>query len=202
MREDNGGKRKMPVLETSRLVLRGIEKEYAEAMFAGWCADPRVAIYTAWEVHADIDETRGVIEQWLRLYDENDGYFLWAITVKETGEMIGTIDVCQNSFAPGTCEFGYALARKFWNGGIATEATRAVIEHMFARVGSLCVRAKHDSRNPASGRVMQKCGMSLDGTMRRIMPGKDGRLADEVLYSILPEEWEVWKRENGWKPGM
>ena len=88
------------------------------------------------------------------------------------------------------CETGYCLGRRWWGRGIATEALRAVIDFLFAQVNFHRVAAVHDPNNPASGRVMQKAGMTREGMLRQSALIK-GRFVDSVVYSILRDEWEA-----------
>lgn len=55
-------------------------------------------------------------------------------------------------------DFGYALRKEFWHNGFVTEAGRAVIEQL-KKDNIPYITATHDSKNPRSGRVMQKLGM-------------------------------------------
>lgn len=71
-----------------------------------------------------------------------------------------------------------------------TEAARAVIHFLFDRVGYDRLSSGHDTRNIGSGRVMQKEGMTLEGTLRRCCYQKDGSIGDKNIYAILRSEWE------------
>nr|WP_246145393.1 GNAT family protein [Sedimentibacter saalensis] len=66
------------------------------------------------------------------------------------------------------CEIGYCISCKHRNKGITTEAFKAIIKYLFdeIRVNRIC--AKHDISNVASGKVMQKCGMIYEGTLRKV----------------------------------
>jgi ribosomal-protein-alanine N-acetyltransferase len=87
------------------------------------------------------------------------------------------------------CEIGYCIGRKFWNRGIVTEAFLAIIEFAFKDVGFIRITGRHDVENPASGRVMEKCGLKYEGTLRKINKNSTGVLVDCKYYSILKEEW-------------
>ncbi len=86
-------------------------------------------------------------------------------------------------------EIGYAVARRFWGQGLATEASRLVIGAAFGLFQELSrVRAKADARNVASIRVMEKVGMRREGLLRSDREYR-GELTDEVVYGILRSEW-------------
>ncbi|HET9137350.1 MAG TPA: GNAT family protein, partial [Candidatus Kapabacteria bacterium] len=86
-------------------------------------------------------------------------------------------------------EVGYALHDDFWNKGIVAEATRAVIDSIYAntdmnRIEALCV-----SDHTRSYRVMEKSGMQFEGILRQASMMKSG-ICDMRIYSILREEHE------------
>jgi len=85
-------------------------------------------------------------------------------------------------------EVGYALSRKHWGQGVMTEAFTAVIRYLFEEVGVLRVSSRHDPNNPASGKVMQKCGLKYEGTLRQSDWNNQG-ICDAAHYSILRHEF-------------
>ena len=71
-----------------------------------------------------------------------------------------------------------------------TEAFSAIIPYLFD-VGFNRIQAEHAVKNPASGRVMQKCGLTYEGTLRQFFRATSGELLDISYYSILREEFEA-----------
>ena len=71
-----------------------------------------------------------------------------------------------------------------------TEALTAALEYLLHTVGFHRVQMRHDALNPASGRVMQKCGLQLEGTLRGFKRRQDGTWADIRLYAALAESWQ------------
>ena len=63
-----------------------------------------------------------------------------------------------------------------------------VIAYLFETVGLNRVESRHDPRNPNSGAVMRKCGMTYEGTMRKSDRNNQG-ICDACHYAILREEW-------------
>lgn len=144
----------MNTLYTNRLVLRPFRIGDAAAMYKNWTYDERVARYCRWYPHKSISET----EEFLNWELCSGKEYSWAITLKENDEPIGSIDlVGVNSF--GVPEIGYVLTYSYWGQGIMTEAVKAVIAELF-RNGFEKIGACHKVDNPASGRVMEKCGMT------------------------------------------
>lgn len=89
-------------------------------------------------------------------------------------------------------ELGYALARRHWGNGYMTEAARAVIDAAFATLPDLArVQAGANARNKASIRVMERLGMTHEGTIPHAPSGaKLERREAGVIYAVLREEWE------------
>jgi len=114
----------------------------------------------------------------------DDGPVTWAIT--REGALIGCIGLQLVARAHGRVSLGYWIAHEEWNRGYATEAARPVVAWAFAE-GWHRVEATHLTRNPASGRVMQKLGMRYEGRMRDYFHRFD--VWENVeLYAILAGE--------------
>lgn len=79
----------------------------------------------------------------------------WAITHSDDGRLFGAISIHVEK-GQRLAEIGYWIGKPFWNRGYATEATRAAIAYGFEHLGSNRIQARHMTKNPASGRVMQK----------------------------------------------
>ena len=176
-------------LETERLILRRFVPEDAEAFFRNWASDPEVARYLTWPAHESVAVTRRLLEEvWIPKYQRPD-YYNWAIIWKETGEPIGNVEGFHLREDEGEITLGYCMSQSFWGRGIMPEAVREVMKFFFCQVGLNRIQADHDTRNPKSGRVMQKCGMQYEGTLRqKLMTGSSG-LADVCVYGILKSEF-------------
>lgn len=86
-----------------------------------------------------------------------------------------------------TAELGYWLAEPFWGRGIMSGAVPAMVAHGFKTLPLERIEAFVFANNPASARVLEKCGFTLEGRMRRNVI-KDGQVLDSLVYSILREE--------------
>lgn len=110
-----------------------------------------------------------------------------AIVANETGKLVGAISLTiKREFGRG--ELGYWITKDHWGRGYATEASNAILDFGFETLKLHRIQAHHLVRNPASGRVMQKLGMQLEGIERDAVI-KWGRHESIVLYSILEPEW-------------
>ena len=174
-------------LETERLILRRFTLGDAEDAFRNWEASEKVTRYLTWEPYTNIDDVRGYIQYVIDGYANPDRYE-WVIEYKELGQVIGSIGVISVREDIAACEVGYCLGDAFWGKGIMPEALSEVIRFLFEEVGMNRILATHDARNPNSGRVMEKCGMQHEGTMRQASRNNQG-ICDSVMRAILKEEY-------------
>ena len=144
-------------LETERLILRPFTLDDAEAMFYGWANDPEVTKYLTWPPHESVEITRLVVSQWVAQYEKPER-LNFAIALKDSGELIGGIDVVGYlGGVSGTPVLGCAIGRKYWNCGYVTETCKCVLTLLFAR-GYDEVRIDAQVENIGSNRVIKKCG--------------------------------------------
>lgn len=144
------------VLETARLQLRELTLDDAEALEAVF-GDPIVMQY-----YPSVLDRKGVdawIEKNLGRY-QRDGYGLWAVLLKETGELIGDCGcILQEVEGRNEIEVGYQMRRDCWGRGYATEAARACMDYAFTRLGAARIVSMIRPPNLASRRVAEKNGL-------------------------------------------
>lgn len=174
-------------LETERLILRRFVIEDAKAMYENWASEEEVTKFLTWSTHLSVEDTKCVLDNWINNYEKSD-FYNWAIEIKETGDVVGNISVVQIRENIEGAVLGYCLGTKWWGQEIMPETGRAVIKYLFEEVGFHRIAADHDKNNPKSGRVMQKLGMTYEGTLRSAGFCNQG-VIDEVWYSILKEEF-------------
>jgi RimJ/RimL family protein N-acetyltransferase len=151
-----------PVLATARLRLRAPLREEA-LLIAALANDRRIAENTARIPHPyTLDNAEG----FLRYLEESENETAFAIT--RTDDVL--IGICGLIMKPHKApEIGYWLGVPYWGHGYATEAARAVIDHAFEDLGLERLEAGARVSNPASRRVLEKCGFQWSGvTLLRI----------------------------------
>lgn len=151
-------------IETPRLILRPLEISDAEAMFA-MDSNPTVHQYLWQNPSKDISETIQIIEFVQKQYEEN-GIGRFATILKETGEFVGWtgIKFINDHVENGNTNFydyGYRLNEKFWNKGIATEASRAWLDYAFNTMNINEMNAYTHAENGASNHVLNKVGFNF-----------------------------------------
>lgn len=158
----------MTKIETERILLRPWSEEDAETLYR-YASDPEVGPRAGWPPHKSVEESLEII----RTIFHSD--HIWAIVLKDAGgdgEPIGcmgymvhgesNIDIGEND-----AEVGYWVARPYWNRGICTEALRMIIDYCFREKGFRTLWADYFPDNPASGKVMEKCGFRDTGMVNR-----------------------------------
>lgn len=184
---------RLPVVETERLILRKMRMSDAIDVYR-YAKDPEVARHVLWDAHTSILESRAYIR--FLLYQYRNGMpGSWAIALKESNRVIGTIGYMSYNADNATVEVGYSLAREHWGKGLMTEALTAVIAETFRTLKLNRVEAMHFTDNPASGRVMAKCGMQHEGHMRQRVYCK-GAFRDVEMWGILLSDWEKLHRNK------
>lgn len=178
----------LPTLETDRVILRPFGPDDVADIFA-YAADPEVARYVPWEAHRNEADSRAFLESVLQRVRRGEPD-TWAVVERASGRVIGSIRFGEYHPVHARASVGYVLGRPYWNRGLTTEAVRAVLRFGFEVVELNRIYAVCHVDNVASERVMQKVGMSYEGTLREVALVKGG-FEDRKLYAILRKEWEA-----------
>ncbi len=175
-----------PHFTTLRLLLRGFQLGDA----------PRVAFLAGdFEVACMVSSIPHPYEEamameWIRGHESqlsSQTALHYAIVRQADHLLIGAMGL-QFDWQNQSAELGYWTGKPYWNRGYATEAARAVLEFAFGELGLNRVEARHMTKNPASGKVMQKLGMTYEGTLRQAIY-RFGNFEDAALYGILRREF-------------
>jgi [ribosomal protein S5]-alanine N-acetyltransferase len=150
---------------TARLWLRPPREADAQQIFARYAQDPEVCRYMSWTPHQSIEDTLTFLR---RIVCDNaerrsKGFLIFS---RESGELLGSIG---GAIDQHRMQFGYCLARDAWSHGIATEAARAFVTSVFEIPTIGRIQAYCDVENRASARVLEKAGLELEGTLRRLL---------------------------------
>ncbi len=149
------------ILETSRIILRPWQDSDAAVLYK-WASDPDVGPRAGWAPHQSVEESLEVIRTVFH-QDSN-----WAIEFREAGEAVGAMGYgpsceCRLPAREGEPIAGYWIAKPYWNKGICTEALELMIKHIRDATDIHSLISGHFVDNPASGRVMEKCGFIPTG---------------------------------------
>jgi len=131
----------------------------------------------------------GAAEGWISTHaarwEQEEGLDL-AIERRDDGVLMGAIGLVVQP-EHSRAALGYWIGVPYWGQGYATEAGREVVRYAFDELGLNRVYAFHFTRNPASGRVLQKIGMVYEG-VRRAHTLKGSEYLDDEAYGILRDD--------------
>lgn len=173
-------------LETSRLVLRRPAAADAAAIFTRYAGDPDVTRFLGWPTHRSVADTEAFVawsdSEWQR---SPAGPYL--IESRADGTLLGGTGLGFET--PYRAVTGYVLAKDAWGRGFATETLQAMRD-LARRLGVQRLYALCHPDHRASFRVLEKCGFTREGTLRRfaefpnIQPGAP---ADMLCYAVVFE---------------
>lgn len=158
-------------MQTDKIILRPWYETDAEALYK-YASDPDVGARAGWPPHKSVEESREVIRTVFNTPTT------WAIVLKETNEAIGAMGYmpeCELNLPAREGEplVGYWVGKPYWNKGICTDALRLMLDHIRRETNYTSLISSHYVDNPASGRVMEKCGFLPTG----------GTVVDATLFA-------------------
>jgi ribosomal-protein-alanine N-acetyltransferase len=174
-----------PTLETDRLLLRKMTLDDAKVVFA-YASDPEVARFVLWDAHRTLEDSTAFLEHTIRKY-KTGGEPDWGIVYKGDRRFIGTCGFASWEPAHARAELGYAVSKEYWGRGLTSEAVRALISFGFEKMNLNRIEARCIAENVASARVLDKAGMTCEGTLRQREYIK-GAYRDIKLYATLKSE--------------
>ena len=157
------------------------------ARVAELCGDPAVALPTAAVPHP---YPAGAAAAWIASHldaRETGAAWTYAITRTDDGALIGAIDLRAEPEPGGN--LGYWIGHPYWGRGYATTAACALLAMAFLSLEVDALGATHLARNPASGRVLEKCGLALARRERR--PHRGGPAEEMCVWAITRERWSA-----------
>ena len=176
-------------LATERLRLRRFTLDDADMMFANWASDPEVTTFLPWPAYTDKAALGQYLAESVSSY-ANPTRYNWAMELAGDGTLIGSIGVGKSDDSIEMKSVGYCIGRRWWGRGYTTEALAAVIPYLIEQVGVNRVEAWHHPDNPASGRVMAKCGMRHEGILRARNRCNLG-IVDASMWAILADDYKA-----------
>lgn len=178
--------RNPPEIKTDRLVLRRMKRTDADDMYE-YARRPEVTTYLLWSPHKNKQFTERYLSYLQSRYRLGE-FYDWAVTMKDSGKMIGTCGFTSFDFANNSAEIGYVLNPDYWGQGIAPEAMNAVIGVGFLTLGFHRIEAKYMEGNERSRRAAEKVGMTFEGVSKGAMIIK-GKYESIGVSAILAEEY-------------
>lgn len=176
----------MTPITSERLLLRTPRLEDAAAIFEAYAADPEVTRFLAWRPHESPDTVREFLAS--TLAEMPSGTRMPFVIESRTGATpIGMIDAIIRGHI---ATIGYVLARPYWGQGLVTEAFEALIRELWKQPKLHRIQAFCDVEHNASARVMEKCGLEREGTLRKWFehPQLSDVPRDCLMYAVVRDE--------------
>lgn len=174
-------------LVTPRLTLRELEESDWRAAQL-YESDPDVVRYQSHDVRSPEESLAYIQSSIVATRAAPRVVYDLAITLKPDGSVIGRCGMRIEE--PRQAMIWFIANPEYWGQGYVTEASRALLEHAFDRLGLHRVYGDCDPRNPASARVMEKLGMRREAHFRENAWIK-GEWCDSLIYALLEREWRA-----------
>lgn len=118
-------------------------------------------------------------------------YVCYAIVPAGCEDAVGIIQVRQLGLSMQVVEWGFAIGSQFWGTGLFPTAARAVLQFTFAVLGTTRVEARSSILNGRGNGALQKLGATREGVLRKSFL-RNGVYHDQVLWSIVSDDWQQW----------
>ena len=178
-------KKSLPVLSGNVVTLRQLRASDAPSLFA---------MLTTEEVSRFISPPPTTVEgferfiAWTLRMREAGTYACFAVTIKGSDTAIGIFQLRELEPGFGTAEWGFAIGAEYWGCGVFTDGAQELIRFAFETVGVHRLEARAAVKNGRGNGALRKIGAVQEGVLRRSFL-KNGEYHDQVLWSILDEDW-------------
>jgi len=183
----------LPVLSGKRVTLRELRASDAPSLFA---------MLTTEEVSRFISPPPTTVEgferfiAWTLRQRRAGTYACFAVTLAGSDTAIGIFQLRELDPGFGTAEWGFAIGSPFWGTGAFKEGAELMVHFAFETVGVHRLEARAAVRNGRGNGALRKIGAVQEGVLRKAFL-KDGEYLDQVLWTILDEDWDAtrkWER--------
>ncbi len=182
------------ILHSQRLRLRPINTNDIEAVHA-LHSMPQTDAFNTLGIPDSIHTTEQIVNGWLMQQQENPVRLLvYCIELAAAKQFIGLIGLIAGKPNYYSAEVWYKIHPDYWRNGYATEALILLLDFCFAELKLHRVEAGCAVENTASARVLEKAGLSKEGTLRKKIPIR-GEWKDNFQYAILEEDYFL-KKDN------
>lgn len=181
----------LPVLTASHLTLREVTQADARSL---------LTMMTAAEVARFITPPPSTLDgferfiNWAHAERRGGVYACYGVVPQGMESAIGLFQLRFIDPNFGSAEWGFVLGSAFWGSGIFTESAQAVLGFAFDVIGLHRVEARAAVANGRGNGALRKLGAVQEGVLRRSF-SRNGRYYDQVLWSILAEDWHVWQQQ-------
>ncbi|WP_121662064.1 GNAT family N-acetyltransferase [Metabacillus litoralis] len=181
-------KNEFPIIETERLILRGVTIEDANDMFK-YLSDKEVVKYMGL---ASCQTVRDVLDEinWYKTIRKDGTGIRWGVTLKGDGKIIGSCGFLNMVTKHHRAEVGFELNKDYWGKGIASEALEAVVKFGFHHYQLERIEALIEPANLPSQKLVEKQGFTREGLLRHY-EYTCGKFDDLYMYSIIKGDLDL-----------
>jgi len=172
----------MPIIETTRLLLREVTNEDARDMLS-YLSDKDVVKHMGLEPFQSVEDALDEIGWYQSIYKDGSG-IRWGITLKDSTKVIGSCGFLNRNSKHHRAEIGFELSKEYWGKGIASEALEAVLKFGFNHCSFERIEALIEPANVSSQKLVEKQGFQKEGLLRHY-EFTCGKYDDLYMYSIL-----------------
>lgn len=175
-------------VETDRLIMRPFTLDDRDVIFEVM-KDKDMYVYTPDEPWKSTETAEEFIKLAIRLYNDDHHTFkhFFAVTTKESGEVIGICGIGGIQYDRTKNEVFYSIGKNYWGNGYATEAAKAMLSYAFGKLGLDKIIAAVHPDNIASNRVLEKIGLKRTGVITDLTE-EHAFFNGEYLYSLYKED--------------
>jgi len=179
----------LPTLTADKVTLREVRESDAQALLAMLCTD-EVAEFVS-QLPRTVEGFHGFIRE---VHDERlaGNSFCFGIVPDGYEDAMGLFQVRQLEPGFGSAEWGFALGSPFWGTGVFQAGACAVVDFAFGVVGVHRLEARSIASNGRGNAALRKMGALQEGLLRRSFL-RNGRYYDQILWSILKDDWRQAK---------
>jgi RimJ/RimL family protein N-acetyltransferase len=176
----------VPVLTGEHCALRELQEDDAA---------PLVSILTAPDVARFMSPPPATVERfawfidWSRREREAGRYLAFALVPHAQSSPVGLLQLRQLEPEFRTAEWGVAMAPRYWGAGLFVDAARLLLDFAFTELGVHRLEARAALANGRGQAAMRKLGAVQEGLLRQSLTTADGQRLDQVLWSLLDEDW-------------
>jgi len=179
----------LPTLAGEKVTLREVRESDAPALLAMLTTD-EVAEFVS-PLPRTVDGFVGFIAE--AHHDRTRGNsFCYGVVPHGYEDAMGLFQVRQLEPGFGSAEWGFAIGSPFWGSGVFLDGARTVIDFSFGVVGVHRLEARSIASNGRGNAALRKVGATQEGILRRSFQ-RNGLFFDQILWSILKEDWRQSK---------
>jgi ribosomal-protein-alanine N-acetyltransferase len=179
-----------PRLESDEILLKKLEPRDADDLYK-ILTNERLYRYKPGKPLKTLDAVKNVIGHYERDFNKQKMIFLGIYYKKADTKLVGIAEMFDFDEKTSRAEMGYTVNEKFWGNGIATNATKLMLDYLFNTISANSVQAMSMPVNIKSKNVLERCGFTFEGTLRQIRFWVGHGIVDLDMYSILKTDYFI-----------